>query len=152
MLVNVAGGFRWEKLEDGEIETWDSMYSMNLRSAVVSCKCALPAMLERGGGRIINIGAGAAARASLGMGAYTASKAGVQRLTEALAEEVKDRNITVNAILPGTIDTPRNRLDMPDADFSRWVSPQAIAKVLLFLASEDAAAINGAAIPVFGRG
>lgn len=152
VLVNVAGGFRWEKLEDGEIATWDLMYSMNLRSAVVSCKCALPAMLERGGGRIINIGAGAAGRASLGMGAYTASKAGVQRLTEALAEEVKDRNITVNAILPGTIDTPRNRLDMPDADFSRWVSPAAIARVLLFLASDDAAAITGAAIPVSGRG
>jgi len=152
VLINVAGGFRWEKVEDGDIATWDSLYSMNLRSAVVSCKCALPAMLERGRGRIINIGAGAAARAALGMGAYTASKAGVQRLTEALAEEVKDRNITVNAILPGIIDTPRNRLDMPDADFSRWVSPDAIAKVLLFLASDEAAAINGASIPVSGRG
>jgi NAD(P)-dependent dehydrogenase (short-subunit alcohol dehydrogenase family) len=152
VLVNIAGGFRWEKLEDGDVATWDLLYTMNLRSAVVSCKCALPAMLERGRGRIINIGAGAAAKAGLGMGAYTASKSGVQRLTEALAEEVKDRNITVNAILPGTIDTPRNRLDMPDADFSRWVSPEAIARVLLFLASEDAAVINGAAIPVFGRG
>ncbi|HEX9206970.1 MAG TPA: SDR family NAD(P)-dependent oxidoreductase [Steroidobacteraceae bacterium] len=152
VLVNIAGGFRWEKLEDGDVATWDLLYTMNLRSAVVSCKCALPAMLERGGGRIINIGAGAAAKAGLGMGAYTASKAGVQRLTEALAEEVKDRNITVNAVLPGTIDTPRNRLDMPDADFSRWVRPEAIARVLLFLASEDAAAVTGAAIPVFGRG
>jgi len=152
VLINVAGGFRWEKLEDGDIATWDSLYSMNLRSAVVSCKCALPAMLERGRGRIINVGAGAAGKAGLGMGAYTASKAGVQRLTEALAEEVKDRNITVNAVLPGTIDTPRNRLDMPDADFARWVSPEAIAKVMLFLASDAAAVINGAAIPVFGRG
>jgi len=86
------------------------------------------------------------------MGAYTASKAGVQRLTEALSEELKDRNITVNAILPGTIDTPRNRLDMPNADFGRWVSPEAIAKVIVFLASDDAAAITGAAIPLFGRG
>jgi NAD(P)-dependent dehydrogenase (short-subunit alcohol dehydrogenase family) len=119
---------------------------------VVSCKCALPAMLERGRGRIINIGAGAAARAGLGMGAYAASKAGVQRLTEALAEELKDRNITVNAILPGIIDTPRNRLDMPKADFTRWVSPQAIANVIRFLASDDAAAVTGAAIPVLGRG
>jgi NAD(P)-dependent dehydrogenase (short-subunit alcohol dehydrogenase family) len=152
VLINVAGGFRWEKLEDGDIATWDALYSMNLRSAVVSCKCALPAMLERGRGRIINVGAGAAGKAGLGMGAYTASKAGVQRLTEALAEELKDRNITVNAILPGTIDTPRNRLDMPDADYSRWVSPEAIARVMLFLASDDAAVINGASIPVFGRG
>lgn len=152
VLVNVAGGFRWEKLEDGEVETWDALYAMNLRSAVVACKCALPAMLERGAGRIINIGAGAAVKAGLGMGAYTASKAGVQRLTEALSEEFKDRNITVNAILPNIIDTPRNRLDMPKADFSKWVKPDQVAKVILFLASDDAAAITGAAIPVCGKG
>jgi NAD(P)-dependent dehydrogenase (short-subunit alcohol dehydrogenase family) len=152
VLVNVAGGFRWEKLEDGDVETWDQLYSMNLRTAVVSCKAALPAMLERPSGRIINIGAGAATKARAGMGAYTASKAGVQRLTEALSEEFKDRGITVNAILPGTIDTPRNRLDMPDADFSRWVAPEAIAEVIAFLASDAAAAVTGAAIPVSGRG
>jgi NAD(P)-dependent dehydrogenase (short-subunit alcohol dehydrogenase family) len=153
VLVNVAGGFRWEKIENGTLDTWDALYTMNLRSAVVSCKCALPALLERGAGRIINIGAGAAAaRAGLGMGAYTASKAGVQRLTEALAEELKDRQVTVNAVLPGTIDTPRNRLDMPKADFSRWVPPEKIARVIVFLASEDASAITGASIPVFGRG
>lgn len=152
VLVNIAGGFRWEKIADGDIATWDSLYEMNLRSAVVACRSALPAMLERGGGRIINIGAGAAAKAGLGMGAYAASKAGVQRLTEALAEEMKDQAITVNAILPGIIDTPRNRLDMPKADFSRWVSPEAIAKVITFIASEDAAAVTGASIPVFGRG
>jgi NAD(P)-dependent dehydrogenase (short-subunit alcohol dehydrogenase family) len=152
VLVNVAGGFRWEKIEDGDVATWDSLYSTNLRSAVVASKSALPAMLERGGGRIVNIGAGAAARAGLGMGAYAASKAGVQRFTEALAEELKDRNITVNAILPGIIDTPRNRLDMPQADFTRWVSPDAIAQVILFLASAEAASVTGAAIPVSGRG
>jgi NAD(P)-dependent dehydrogenase (short-subunit alcohol dehydrogenase family) len=152
VLCNVAGGFRWEKLEDGEVETWDTLYTMNLRSAVVCCKCALPAMLERGAGRIVNVGAGAAVRAGLGMGAYTASKAGVQRLTEALSEEVKDRNITVNSILPGTIDTPRNRLDMPQADVTKWVTPQQIADVIVFLASAEAGAITGAAIPVFGRG
>jgi NAD(P)-dependent dehydrogenase (short-subunit alcohol dehydrogenase family) len=152
VLVNVAGGFRWEKIEDGDVGTWDSLYSMNLRTAVVASKCALPAMLERGGGRIINLGAGAAGKAALGMGAYAASKAGVQRFTEALAEELKDRNITVNAILPGIIDTPRNRLDMPKADYTRWVSPEAIAKVILFLASPEATAVTGAAIPVSGRG
>jgi NAD(P)-dependent dehydrogenase (short-subunit alcohol dehydrogenase family) len=153
VLVNIAGGFRWEKLEDGDPETWDQLYAMNLRTAVVCCKAALPALLERGRGRIINIGAGAAAaRAGAGMGAYTASKAGVQRLTESLAEEVKDRGITVNAILPGVIDTARNRVDMPDADFSRWVAPEAIAEVILFLASDAARAVTGASIPVFGRG
>jgi NAD(P)-dependent dehydrogenase (short-subunit alcohol dehydrogenase family) len=152
VLVNVAGGFRWEKVASGDISTWDSLYSMNLRSAVVSSKSALPAMLERGRGRIINIGAGAAGRASAGMGAYAASKAGVQRFTEALAEELKDQAITVNAVLPGIIDTPRNRIDMPQADFSRWVSPEAIAEVILFLASDAARAVTGASIPVTGRG
>ena len=153
VLVNVAGGFRWEKVEGGTLDTWDALYTMNLRSAVVSCKCALPALLERGAGRIVNVGAGAAAtRAAAGMGAYTASKAGVQRLTEALAEELKDRRVTVNAVLPGTIDTPRNRLDMPEADFTRWVAPEQIARVIVFLASDDAEAITGASIPVIGRG
>jgi NAD(P)-dependent dehydrogenase (short-subunit alcohol dehydrogenase family) len=152
VLVNIAGGFRWEKIGSGDIATWDSLYSMNLRSAVVSSKSALPAMLERGRGRIVNIGAGAAGKAGLGMGAYAASKAGVQRFTEALAEELKDQDVTVNAILPGIIDTPRNRIDMPQADFSRWVSPEAIAQVILFLASDAAAAVTGAAIPVTGRG
>jgi NAD(P)-dependent dehydrogenase (short-subunit alcohol dehydrogenase family) len=153
VLVNVAGGFQWQTLADGSVETWDQLYRMNLRTAVVSCKVALPALIERGPGRIVNIGAGAAAaRAGAGLGPYTASKAGVQRLTESLSEELKDRGITVNAILPGTIDTPRNRTDMPDADFSRWVTPQEIADVVLFLASDAARAVTGAAIPVFGRG
>ncbi len=153
VLVNIAGGFQWEKLEDGEPETWDQLYAMNLRTAVVCCKAALPAMLERGAGSIVIIGAGAAAtRAGVGMGAYTASKAGVQRLTESLSEEVKDRGLRVNAILPGTIDTPRNRADMPDADFSRWVTPEAIAEVIVFLTTDAARAVTGASIPVFGRG
>jgi NAD(P)-dependent dehydrogenase (short-subunit alcohol dehydrogenase family) len=153
VLVNVAGGFQWQTLLEGSVETWDQLYRMNLRTAVVACKVALPSLIERGRGRIVTIGAGAAAaRAGAGMGAYTASKAGVQRLTESLSAELKDRGITVNAILPGTIDTPRNRADMPDADFSRWVAPEAIAEVVLFLASDAAQAVTGAAIPVSGRG
>ena len=152
VLVNVAGGFRWETLADGDVETWDQLYAMNLRTAVVCCKTVLPAMLARGGGRIVNIGAAAAARAGAGMGAYTASKAGVQRLTESLSDELKNRGITVNAILPGTIDTPRNRADMPDADFTRWVAPQTIAGVIVFLASDAASAVTGASIPVLGGG
>jgi NAD(P)-dependent dehydrogenase (short-subunit alcohol dehydrogenase family) len=153
VLVNVAGGFQWQTLADGSVDTWDQLYRMNLRTAVVACKVALPALIERGQGRIVNVGAGAAAaRAGAGMGAYTASKAGVMKLTESLAEELKDRGVTVNAVLPGTIDTPRNRADMPDADFSRWVTPDAIAAVVAFLASEAAGAVTGASIPVFGRG
>jgi len=153
VLVNVAGGFRWQTLEQGDIDGWDEMFATNLKSAVVSIKAALPQLLASPAGRIINVGSGAAARtAGAGMGAYTASKAGVHKLTESLAQELKDRGITVNAVLPGIIDTPRNRADMPKADFSRWVQPQAIAAVIAFLASEPAAAVTGALIPVYGRG
>lgn len=153
VLVNIAGGFRWQTLEQGAVEGWDEMFSINLKTAVVSIKAALPQLLESPAGRIINVGAGAAARsAAAGMGAYTASKAGVHKLTESLAEELKDRGITVNAVLPGIIDTPRNRADMPNADFSRWVKPEAIAAVIAFLASEQAAAVTGALVPVYGRG
>ena len=152
-LVNIAGGFQWETVVDGDVGTWDQLYAMNLRTAVVSCMAALPAMREQGRGRIVNVSAAAAAeRADAGMGAYTASKAGVLKLTESLASELKDEGITVNAILPGIIDTPRNRADMPEADFSRWVSPAAIADVIGFLLSDAATAVTGAAIPVVGRG
>jgi NAD(P)-dependent dehydrogenase (short-subunit alcohol dehydrogenase family) len=150
-LVNVAGGFRFDKLEGGALETWDYLYRMNVRTAVVSCKAALPFLVKSGAGRIVNIGALGATKASAGMGPYAASKAGVARLTEALADELKDRGVTVNALLPSTIDTPRNRLDMPDADSSRWVSPSAIAEVIAFLLSDGARAVTGALIPVAGR-
>ena len=149
-LVNVAGGFRWETLEGGDVATWDLMFSMNLKTAVVASKAALPYLLKSGRGRIVNIGAGAAAGA--GMGAYTASKAGVQRLTESLAAELAAHDVTVNSILPGIIDTPRNRADMPAADRSGWVQPDAIADVVLFLVSDQARAVNGASIRVVGRG
>lgn len=153
ILVNVAGAFRWEKIGSG-IDSWDAMYETNLKTAVVASKAVLPHLLASApGGRIINIGSGVASKAATaGMGAYAASKVGVQKLTESLAEELKDRGITVNAILPGTIDTPQNRASMPDADTSRWVAPAAIAEVVTFLASARAAAVIGAAIPVFGRG
>ena len=152
VLVNVAGGFRWETLEKGAVTTWELMFAMNLKTAVVACKAALPYLFAAGGGRIVNVGAGAAARAGAGMGAYAASKAGVERLTEALAAELRDHNVTVNAILPGIIDTPANRAAMPDADVTHWVEPEAVADVVVFLASDAARAVNGAAVRVFGRG
>jgi NAD(P)-dependent dehydrogenase (short-subunit alcohol dehydrogenase family) len=154
VLINVAGGFAWEKLEEGSVEVWDRMFAINLRTAVIAAKAALPHLIASApGSTIVNIAAAAAARPAVaGMGAYTASKAGVQKLTESLADELKDRGITVNAILPGTIDTPQNREEMPDADTTRWVAPEAIADVILFLASPRAAAITGASIPVLGRG
>lgn len=151
-LVNIAGTFRWEELSEGSVDTWDLLYRVNLRSAVSTSRAALPHLFKRGGGRIVNIGAGAAAaRAAAGMGAYTASKAGVAKLTEALAAELKDRNITVNAILPSIIDTPANHADMPKADFSRWVAPKSIADTIMFLLSDSARDITGALIPVSGR-
>jgi NAD(P)-dependent dehydrogenase (short-subunit alcohol dehydrogenase family) len=150
VLVNIAGGFRWETLATGKLETWDFLYTINLKTAVCACKAVLP-HLPAQQGRIINVGAAAAAKAGMGMGAYTASKAGVAKLTEALAEELKDKGITVNAVLPSIIDTPANRAEMPNADFTRWVAPAALADVILFLASDAARAITGASIPVLGR-
>jgi NAD(P)-dependent dehydrogenase (short-subunit alcohol dehydrogenase family) len=120
VLVNVAGGFTWETLEEGDIETWAKMQAMNLLSNATITKLALPQIRQSDAGRIVSIGAGAAIKAGMGMGAYTASKAGVHRLTEALAEELAGSSVTVNAILPSIIDTPTNRKDMPDADTSQW--------------------------------
>lgn len=148
-LVNIAGGFRWETLEGGDLATWDMLYRRNVRSAVASSQAALPHL--QAGGRIVNVGALGAVKAGAGMGAYAASKAGVMRFTEALAEELKDRGITVNAVLPSIIDTPANRADMPDADASRWVTPAALAEVIVFLLGPAASAVTGALIPVAGR-
>jgi NAD(P)-dependent dehydrogenase (short-subunit alcohol dehydrogenase family) len=150
-LVNIAGGFRWETLEAGSPATWDLMHALNLKTALHACMACLPHLLARPGGRIVNVGAAAAAKAGTGMGAYAASKSAVLRLTEALAEETKQRGLNVNAVLPGIIDTPANRADMPDADTSAWVTPQALADVVAFLLSEAARAITGAAVPVTGR-
>ncbi|NCT69262.1 MAG: SDR family NAD(P)-dependent oxidoreductase [Rhodanobacteraceae bacterium] len=150
-LVNVAGTFRWETLADGNLATWDLLYQVNLRTAAAASKAALAHLKQAGGGRIVNIGAAGALKAGAGMGAYAASKAGVAKLTEALAEELKDHGITVNAVLPSIIDTPPNRADMPNADFSRWVQPGQLADVILFLLSDRAAAITGALLPVTGR-
>lgn len=150
-LINIAGGFRWETLADGDLASWDFLYNINLRTAATMSKAALPLLRQGESGRIVNIGAGAALKAGMGMGAYAASKAGVARLTESLAEELKDAGITVNAVLPSIIDTLQNRADMPDADFSRWVTPAALAAVILFLVSPAASAVTGALIPVSGR-
>jgi NAD(P)-dependent dehydrogenase (short-subunit alcohol dehydrogenase family) len=148
VLVNVAGGFTWETLEEGSLDSWARMQAMNLMTNATITKLALPALKAADHGRIVNIGAGAAIKAGMGMGAYTASKSGVHRLTEALAEELGGTGVTVNAILPSIIDTPTNRADMPDADTSGWVKPEAIADVILFLASPAARGVTGALIPV----
>jgi NAD(P)-dependent dehydrogenase (short-subunit alcohol dehydrogenase family) len=151
VLINAAGSFRWQKVADGDPDTWESQFASNLQSAVNACRAAIPHLSASRGGRIINVGAYAALKAGAGMGAYAASKSGVHRLTESLAAELKDQRITVNAVLPSTIDTPANRKDMPNADFSKWVSPESLANVILFLASEEAQDITGALLPVTGR-
>jgi NAD(P)-dependent dehydrogenase (short-subunit alcohol dehydrogenase family) len=149
-LANVAGGFRWQTLESGDLETWSELFRMNLMTAVTATKAALP-FLRASQGAIVNIAAAPAKKAGAGMGAYAASKAGILRLTESIAEELKESGVRVNAILPTIIDTPRNRADMPKADHSKWVAPDQLAKAILFLLSDDAKAITGAELLVAGK-
>lgn len=150
VLVNVAGGFVWQTLADGDPAEWDRMYRLNTVTCANASRAALPHLLAARAGRIVSVGAGGAVKAAAGMGAYAASKAGVHRLTESLAEETKGK-ITVNAVLPSIIDTPTNRADMPDADFSAWVTPDEVAQAILWLASEAASGVTGALLPVTGR-
>ena len=149
-LINIAGGFAFEAVADGDTKTWQRMFALNVLTALNASRSAIPHLMASGNGRIINIGAMGALQASSGMGPYAASKAGVHRLTEALAAELKGK-ITVNAVLPSTIDTAANRAGMPKADFSKWVTPKELADVILFLASDAAGAVTGALLPVSGR-
>lgn len=147
-LASIAGGFRWETVSEGSPETWDLLYRMNVRTALNAARAAVP--LLGAGGAIVNVGAAATLKAGAGMGAYTASKSGVARLTEALAEELKGR-VRVNAVLPSIIDTPANRADMGEAEAAKWVRPEELAQVIAFLLSDLASAVTGATIPVTGR-
>lgn len=152
VLANIAGGFAMGPLiQDTEDRDWDLMMDLNARSVFNTCRRVIPAMLQNGGGRVINVSARAAQQGKGRMGPYCASKAAVLTLTESLAAENKFNNINVNCILPGTIDTPQNRQSMPDADFSQWVPPAALADVVAFLASDAARCVTGAAIPVYGQ-
>ncbi len=149
-LINIAGGFAFETVAEGDPKTWQRMYTLNVLTALNASRSAIPHLTASPAGRIVNVGAMGALQAGAGMGAYAASKAGVHRLTEALAAEWKGK-ITVNAVLPSTIDTPANRASMPKADFAKWVTPQELADVILFLASDAASAVTGALLPVSGR-
>jgi 3-oxoacyl-[acyl-carrier protein] reductase len=149
-LINIAGGFAFETVAEGDAKTWQRMYALNVLTALNASRAAIPHLAASSAGRIVNIGAIGALQAGSGMGAYAASKAGVHRLTEALAAEWKGR-ITVNAVLPSTIDTPANRASMPKADFGKWVTPLELAEVILFLVSDAASAVTGALLPVSGR-
>ena len=149
-LINIAGGFAFEAVADGDPRTWQRMYALNVTTALNASRAAIPHLSKSTAGRIVNVGAMGALQAGAGMGAYAASKAGVHRLTEALAAEQKGK-ITVNAVLPSIIDTAANRASMPKADFTIWVSPKELTDVILFLASDAASAVTGALIPVSGR-
>ncbi|MGB9115007.1 3-oxoacyl-ACP reductase FabG [Bradyrhizobium sp.] len=149
-LINIAGGFAFEAIAEGDPKTWQRMYALNVLTALNASRSAIPHLVASGAGRIVNVGAMGALQAGSGMGAYAASKAGVHRLTEALAAEWRGQ-ITVNAVLPSIIDTAANRASMPNADFGKWVTPKELANVILFLASDAASAVTGALLPVSGR-
>ena len=149
VLVNTVGGFL-----DGvpivkmALEQFEKMLALNLKSAFLCCKHVLPVMMQQKAGKIINIGSQGGLHGGEGISAYGASKAGLINFTQSLAAEGKRYNVTANAVIPGIIDTPANRQAMPNATFNDWVTPEALAQVILFLASEEAQTINGATIPV----
>ncbi|MBV5275771.1 MAG: SDR family oxidoreductase [Lamprocystis purpurea] len=152
VLANLAGGFTMgPPIHETADHDWTFMLDLNARTVFNCCRAVVPLLLAGGGGHIVNVAARAATRGIGRMGPYCASKAAVITLTESLADELKDQGITVNCILPGTVDTPQNRAAMPDQDHDRWVSLAALADVILFLASDAARAVTGAAVPVYGR-
>lgn len=152
ILLNLAGGFGGGKpVSDSADDDLNKMLDLNLRTAYNISRAAVKPMIAQKWGRIVNVASRDALHGRPNYSAYAISKAGVLRLTESMAAEAQDYYITVNAIIPGKIDTEANRKNSPDADFSKWVKPAEIAATLLFLASEEAAAINGAAIPLYGR-
>ena len=151
VLCNLAGGFRMGPAvhELGD-EDWDALLDLNARTVLHAVRAVVPHMLERGSGKVVNVGAHSALRGVAHMGAYTASKSVVMRLTEAMAGELRGRGINVNCVLPSIIDTPDNRRAMPEADPSQWVAPADLAQVIGFLASDAARAVHGACVPVTG--
>ena len=152
VLANTAGGWSGGKpVRETPLDTLDHLFNLNARTVFISARAVVPSMLEQGRGKIVSVAARAALEATGRNGAYAASKSAVVRLTESMAAELVEQGIQVNCVLPGTIDTPQNRQAMPTADHSRWVSPEAIADVMLFLTSDAARAVSGAAVPVYGR-
>ena len=153
ILVNTVGAFRGGKpVHEDDPGNWKLLFDVNVATAVNTCRAVVPTMLRQRRGRIINIASRAALAGVGGLSAYCASKAAVVRLTESLSAELKLSGINVNCVLPNTIDTPENRRALPDADPATWVAPEALADVIVFLASDAARAIHGAAIPVYGTG
>lgn len=152
VLVNLVGGhLGGVPVAEMSLEQWNKMIDLNLKSAFLCCRHVLPLMMQQNAGRIINIGSKGGLQGGEGISAYGASKAGLINFTQSLAVEGKRYNINANAVIPGIIDTPANRQAMPEVNFDEWVKPEALAQVILFLCSEEAQAITGATIPVFGK-
>ena len=152
VLVNTAGSFEGgSPAHDTTWDVWQRQLDSNLKTAVVSSRAAVPRMLRSGGGAIVNVSSRPAVQSGKNLAAYAAAKRAVLALTDAMAAELVEQGVTVNAVLPSTIDTPANRRAMPEADFSKWVKPSEIARVILFLAGPDARIVSGAHVPVYGR-
>ncbi len=152
VVANTVGGYRaGTPVHETPLQTWDFMLNLNALSAFILSRAVVPHMLEQGSGKIVHVSARAALKGGAKSAAYSVSKSAIVRLVESLAAELRHDGINANCVLPGTIDTPQNRQAMPQADYGRWVSPEAIADVMLFLASDAARAVNGAAVPVYGR-
>ena len=147
-LVNLVGGFAMGRVVETDASLWHRMLTVNLTAAVLLSKVVLPHMAERRAGRIVHVVARAAVDPFPGAAAYVVSKAGLAAFIRALATELAGSGVTINGVLPTTIDTPANRKNMPDADASKWVKPESIAQLIGFLASDGASQINGALIPV----
>lgn len=151
-LVHTVGTFAMADIDHADPAHWQHLFEANLLTALNMCRAVVPAMRRAERGSIVTIGATGAARAGKGMAAYASSKSAVLRLTESLADELKAQGMRANCVMPSTIDTPQNRAAMPNADTSRWVTPVQIAEVIAFLLSDAGAGVNGAAVPVSGRG
>ena len=147
-LINLVGGFAVGRVVESDASLWHRMLTMNLTAAFLLSKAVLPHMMERRTGRIVHVAARAALEPFPGAAAYIVSKSGLVALIRALSLELAGSGVTVNGVLPATIDTPANRSNMPDADPSKWARPESIAQTLIFLASKEASQINGALIPI----
>lgn len=152
VLLCLVGGFAGGKpVADTDVDDFERMVNLNLRSVFLCAKYVFPLMKAKKWGRIVTVGARPVVHPVAGIGAYSATKAGVVNLTQVLALEGKEYGITANSVLPSVIDTPSNREGMPDADASKWVTPQSLAETLMFLCSDSAADVSGGAIPVYGQ-
>lgn len=150
-IAHTVGGFAMQPIADAGPMEWEAMFRLNLLSTLNIFRAGIAAMRPRGAGSLCAVGALAAMKAPAEMGAYAASKSAVLRLVESYAEELRGTGLRVNAVLPGTMDTPQNRAAMPDADPAAWVRPEAVGQVIAFLLSDAAEAVSGALLPVAGR-